>query len=829
MKITLYFLTIAARPAINKATRDSFLFVSYLCATLACSKGSLTETTLSYTVNSFSAPVTSLSPSEQNDSIQYIGYEHGNVGIKNIYTDKQVIVDAGNNRIYDVKEYTKGILLVGIRDEGLKAVYIDASGEKTGMKTYSIGGKGTNYGVYSIARNGETFIIGTSNGCFTFQNPEDTVLQPYHAQLRTPHHYGFNKVLSVGGKVYMASDSALFVGDDGLITDTLLRGEIIMNLFHKDSLLYLSTRNAGIWQVDIRHLGKAPQLCSGHRAYAYVQDPLGGEWIVNSNEIIYRPPGAQDTVVQHIPQGVSISGKQMIYGDKDFIFLACGDQLYTFSVRQNMAGERGSVIALGSRNRSVYFLSGDNKLYEYRRKGSHAQLLGKVKGLNIRDNIIRSEIKDDYFWIATDKTLFKIHIPTSRLASAMPINPPGQSAQNDIRCLFFDNDTTLYIGARFNLYATNPSDDADNIRLYDKLKDPRNDLYVTAMCRIADTLYVGTLNKGLFAIGPDGSVDTLIAGNSYGNIRSLPVEDGQLYVHTSKNLYRYIGTNHMEALSNILPGGSKHIRSFVADNRSQTVAVLGNHGFAQLRSLSKDTCRELSYRDITFNNAAFAFYGDSSFVIGNRTGLYHYDGNLLSTVSLKPENVFPWTSLLWASLYLTSVLLIFFFGIGRPQKVRRHRLNDFLRRIDKYLTTAIDKRIIDHPSEKKLREQVCQLRDRIEQQLEGNYISHKTANDFSDELYAWEELLDNKTISYKEPAEAKRQEIAKRLELDRIDLEIIEFLANEKSEHRTHYRAHPRMVEHRQENIAIKLDCGNRKHYVVSAAYQQGLLILPHK
>jgi hypothetical protein len=499
--------------------------------------------------------------------------------------------------------------------------------------------------------------------------------------------------------------------------------------------------------------------------------------------------------------------------------------LYTFPVRQNVTGERGSVIALGSRNQSVYFLSGDDKLYEYSRKGSHAQLLGKIKGLAIRDNVIRSEVRNDFFWIATDKMLFKIHIPTSRLAGATPVNPPGET-RNDIRCLFFDNDTTLYLGTRFNLYVTDPSA-GDGIRLYDKLKDPHNDLYVTAMCRIDDTLYVGTLNKGLFAIGPDGVVDTLLAGNAYGNIRSLPVEDGQLYVHTSKNLYRYIGANHMEALSNILPAGSKHIRSFVSG--AQAVAVLGNHGFAQLRSLSNDTCRGLSYQDITFNNATFAFHGDSSSVIGNRTGLYHYDGNTLSAVSLEPEQVFPWTSLLWTSLYLASIMPIFFFGIVRPQKVRRHRLNDFLRRIDKYLTTAIDRRIIDRLSEKKLRGQVSELRDRIEQKLNGRYISHKTANAFSDELYAWEEFLDNETVSYKEPAEAKRRKIAKSLGLGPIEMEIIDFLSDENFENKKYYLKNPRMVGHRQEKISERLGCANRKHYIVSEAYRQGLLILPAK
>jgi hypothetical protein len=80
-------------------------------------------------------PVTSLSPSEYNDSILYIGFEYGNIALKNTYTNKQIIIDAGYNRVYDVKEYAKGILLVGIRDEGLKAIYLDDAGEKTDIKT----------------------------------------------------------------------------------------------------------------------------------------------------------------------------------------------------------------------------------------------------------------------------------------------------------------------------------------------------------------------------------------------------------------------------------------------------------------------------------------------------------------------------------------------------------------------------------------------------------------------------------------------------------------------------------------------------------------------
>ncbi|MDR1645982.1 MAG: hypothetical protein LBS05_09235 [Tannerellaceae bacterium] len=740
--------------------KNLLFLLACVYALSACSDKSLTETGLSYTLHSFSAPLTSLSLTELNDSLLLIGTENGNALLRNIYTDRQVVIDAGHNRVYDIIEYSPDasagrILLAGIRDEGLKAVVITPDGEKIASQSYPISGKGTNYGVYTIQRedDGQSFVLETSNGDFILQN----------------------------------------LGD---------------SLRRRDSL-----------DLPLR-----PALPDG--SVEQVEDSLGGTWTIYRDRVVYLPTGSDKPIVQPIPEGVSVSGKHIACASKDFVYLAAGDRLYTFPAHQNPAGARGSVIALGRDTGSVYLLSGDYTLYKYNGQ-SPAKRMGKVKGLEICDNIVRSEVRGASFYIATDKMLYKIHIPGHTLLDSIPVNRPGQS-RDDIRSLFYDNDTTLYVGTRFNLYATNPSA-RDSLRYDSRLRDPNDDLYVTALCRIADTLYVGTLNKGLFAIAPDGRADTLIDGNPYGNIRSLPVEDGRLYVYTSHGIYRYAGRNRMEPLGHILPGGAKHIRSVIADAPSSTVAIAGYHGFAQLQSLSGDTCRALSYHDITFSNATLAFADNSSLIIGNPAGLYQYKHGHLSAIPLAPKREIPWAAVAIVVVVLLFVsIIIALLGLTKPQTTQQYRLKDFLRRIDNHLTSTIKSRVLNHKSRSQLEENARNLKERIEQKLKANYIFPRTINAFSDELYEWKQQFDKSTISYNEEAEDKCKARAAQLGITRGQLAIIEYLATEDHEEKEYYRQHKKWLEKQQRKIADLLGCvKNDRAYIVGEAYRQGLLPIP--
>jgi hypothetical protein len=692
---------------------------------------------LFYTVTSFSAPVTSISQSLLNDSILFIGFENGNVVIKNTYTDRQTVLNVGSNRVYDVKEYSDDVFLVGIRDEGLKIVRLFDNDRSEIIKTCAIAGKGTNYGVYSIARkDADNFILGTSNGCYTLRlsnNIDADTVKPYNNTLCSPRYYGFNKVLCIDDKEYMAYDSALLVGHKGDVLCNFLPGKSIVNMFRKGNLLYISTRNSGVWTKDITNLDNVFRHESSHSSYAYMKDTLDGTWIVENDKISYRPPQSDMSIDYKIPQGVSISGKQTVCADENFVFLACGHQLFTFPLHQNIYGEKGSVVALCRDHDSdaIYFVSGDYNLYKYQKKpaeNSVARLQGKINGLKIQDNIIQSYVRNGIFWIATDKTLFKIDISTGKLLKSISINPSKQS-QNDIRCLFYDNDTTLYAGSRFHLHVINPSKD-DTLRPYDKLKNTHNDLYVTALCRIADTLYVGTLNKGLFAVIENHTVDTLLSeGHRYGNIRNLVIEDARLYVHTSKNIYRYIAKDSMCALSNISLNSSKYIRSLISDTLSHTVAIIGNHGFTQLNCLSKDSCNKLLYRDISFNNATIAFLDDASLIVGNRSGLYHYNGKNLFSISVETEKFFPWTQhIIWLSTFCLIIILI-----RSIIKNQRRRLNKFLEKIATVLF-FVEKQILDESEKEKLRSDFENMEKEIIAVLRKNFIWFHEVNHLFDKL-----------------------------------------------------------------------------------------------
>jgi hypothetical protein len=749
------------------------IYLSVLCAgfLFAACRESHVAPQLTRTVTSFFAPITGIGRSEYNDSLLFVGLESGNILIKNIYTDEQLLVDEGGNRVYDVKEYAGDTLLLGIRDEGLKAVVFDRRrGPSRIVKQYTIDKKDANYGVYHIARYDHlrSFVLGTSNGCYTLDSAGSAVLRPFHSQLQRESHFGFNKLLSLDSRLLMASDKGLIIESGGVIVDTLLPGCEIADIFCKDSLLYIAAKDNGVFRTHTGHLRDSLRSHSLHTAYAFVKDALDGEWTVGSNQLVYRPHGRMP-VVHPLPQGASLSGKQIVCADANFVWLACGHQLVTFPVHQNVDGERGSVIALGRHDDSTaYFLTGDNKLYRYRTNDSLARRMGTVKGLEVRDNVVQSELRNGFFWVATDKTLLKIDIDARRLVSATPINPPGRQ-RNDIRRLFFDNDTTLYVGTRLDLQVVNPST-GDTLRTFGRLQNPQNDLYVTALCRIGNTLYIGTLNKGLFALR-DGSrgVDTLLVEKyPYGNIRNLVAEDGRLYVHTSKGLYRYEAKDRMTALPNVAIDVSKYIRSVAADTGSHAVAIIGNHGFARLDSLARDTCRRLSYEDITFHNASLAFLDGPSWLLGTRTGLFRYDGRRLTSVGLEPETFIAWGQYIIGILVTIALIMT----VVRPDRTHRRRLNDFLRRIARN-REAIERRVLDPSAKTALLADALRIEHEAQRWLRRlRPLSAKETNRLSDELHRLDTNIGRNAVSGEEMDNFKRD--MRKLEEQLTDKQEIE-------------------------------------------------------
>ncbi|MDR2414578.1 MAG: hypothetical protein LBD64_06295 [Odoribacteraceae bacterium] len=750
MKPCLLLLLVAATCAACRETRDE--------------RGA--RSPLYHASTAFQVPVTSVGLSIAGDSILYLGFENGNVVIKNTRADEQIAFSAGYNRVYDVRETGDGALLVGMRDEGLKLVRADSLGQWRVEKSYPIEGKGTHYGVYSIARDerGGDFVLGTSNGCYLL-SPGDDAPRPYAGSTSSIAYLPFNKVACSGGEVYMASGSGLSRGGRAAngeyeTWNTLLPGNVITDIFPEEERVYIAARDSGVWVLRAGERRAEKIWEPGFAVYAFVKDAEGAAWAIGNDRIAYRPADGSATVTRVIPGGVNVSGKQVARASKNFVYLTSENRLLAFPARQNTDGERGNILAAGATRdgKIAYALGGDYTLYSYNKGHSLVRVRGKVDGLEIRDNVIQGEVRGNDFWVATDKILFRVDAAACRLAGRFPVNAPGES-RDDIRCFFFANDTTLYVGTRLGLRAMHPGKD-DRMHPAGFLED--DDLYATALLTFEGRLLVGTLNKGLFAINADGTVDTLLGGDyPPGNIRGLIEEEGRLYLHASDRLYRYEGPGRVEATR----AGGKEIRA-IASAGERGAVVMGYHGFARTRSLSRHEPTALSYRDVTLGNASLAFLDASLLLIGTRSGMYLHDGKQLSHLPVEaPETITRGGRL--AGLLSALCVLLLAVSVAWDQRTQRRRLRDFARRTSRTLG-IIEKQVPDKQTREELQHRAAKISGEIARRLRGA-IPPRATDHLSNAMYRLEQETHENAISLEETRqlEQEMQQLHRHLEEER--------------------------------------------------------------
>ena len=177
---------------------------------------------------SFPGTVSSLSCGEK---LLWIGTETGRVASFDPEMEQYTghsFIEYGH--VYCIREMPDGLLLVGIRNAGLKLVNPDGgNGEATILTHFTLSHRGVNYSPYSfiIKRQDEhtaketgfrcdTLFCGTSNGLFWYPLPEDTrslgntaELRPICGQDNDPGTR-FCSVVSLGGKVYAGSNTGLY-------------------------------------------------------------------------------------------------------------------------------------------------------------------------------------------------------------------------------------------------------------------------------------------------------------------------------------------------------------------------------------------------------------------------------------------------------------------------------------------------------------------------------------------------------------------------------------------------------------------------------------------
>lgn len=818
-----------ANNMIHKKLIITYIIISLLLS--ACDSPEAHRQELAYTATSFSAPISCITPSNIPGR-QYIGLENGDIVIRDA-DNRQTRIDAGDNRVYDIFEYNAPkdtLLLVGIRDEGLK-VYRkrnDTFGIIKNAYPFPDTGepieRGTGYGVYSICLDSaeRKFILGTSNGCCYLEAKNPTgELRPYAQQVYSNHH-GFNKVWHTGGKNYLATDSVLLLAQRDRITDSLFHRQSVRNLFVKNDTLYACIKTQGVYGIDLRNPEKQIFLSVRGDFYAYARDLLNGEWYVSKNEIHYHSGRIRAT--QTFPQGMSIKGRQLLSIDESFVSVACHDLLVNFSIHQNIQENTHNVVTLcrddSEPGENFYFITKDYRLHRY--SNGETSTSGKIKGLRIGDNIIKSCMTaPDKLWLMTDKSLFLIHTDSPK---AVCIDSTDN--RNDFRSMFYDKEEKrLYVGSRTHLSYVDPERAYQPI-VKKGINRADNDLYVTDICRIGSYIYIATLNKGLFrfpADRPETPANTLINGSDkYGNIKHLIVDGPNLYVHTSRNLYAYIDIDSMRVNDKIRLD-HKSIKSVVSDRERSY--IIGYQGFTDSHlsdQLHKSTCDRLMFRDIVFNDAALLVTGNT-LIAGSRFGLFRYNGTHMripELIRIEPEKDYTQLFRLLSGIGLLFVATGILMGgnVYRSQKKRKKKAKALLERISHCLT-SIEAKDWGKKEKEKMYQDTERLKNKLIQATCQKHISQKDVDILEEEVF-------NVSLQLGISQDAKDYNLEKlksKYELDALDMIILEILSGKK--HPEKDRINKRTFQSRQQNIALKLGLSeNNRSHIVAEAFRRGLL-----
>jgi hypothetical protein len=77
---------------------------------------------LIHTVSDFGVPISCISSSPANSTVLFVGLENGNIVRMNTLDHSRTILNAGDNRIYDIYVDNDTTLWVSLRNEGVKRI-----------------------------------------------------------------------------------------------------------------------------------------------------------------------------------------------------------------------------------------------------------------------------------------------------------------------------------------------------------------------------------------------------------------------------------------------------------------------------------------------------------------------------------------------------------------------------------------------------------------------------------------------------------------------------------------------------------------------------------
>ena len=627
------------------------------------------ENPLIYSSNSFSAPISCISEgSIHNDSIYYIGLENGNIIRINIINNSQRVIAVGNNRVYDVYEKDRTTLFVGIRNEGTKKISLLPKSKRSIqylMVDPSDSTKlTTTYSTYHIEADTDKIYVATSAGLYTLSNTNSSTnlldRKPlYRPKNHTHYHFGINQVLVMEDKIVAAtSDSGLVLINKNNPNDRqCLTHEEVHSLYRKDDSIVYATSNNSIYKININKRKCVEEGIleeSDDNLFAFISEKTGETWKLTSSKIEFTDTLGKASF--QFPNKLNDNYKNYLLKGKDFIFVACHNILYKFSLHQNPLGNANNVIAACTNNSGLcYFITLDNKLYSIKKGDSCATLIGKLKHIT-SEKPIKLHTTNDQLWLITSNSLLKINPINAE--TSLEIGPPKSNAKVQIKekridfRSIYDEKGTLFIGTRNYLLKArnlNGSLTFDSIRTKDKSID-FSDLYITDINKSGP--YFSSLKHGLFTLDKDLLI-RIEGSDTIGEIRRVICQtDNKTYIYTSRGVYLF-DSSRLNKISSL----PKSILTIY--NETNGFFILGYNGI--IKTSSKDEIRQdvNNHLDLSLNEAAIGEGVDKetpSIYIGTQAGLYLFNG------SLKPIIIPVEKRPLWqiVGVSLISLLIILF-------------------------------------------------------------------------------------------------------------------------------------------------------------------------
>lgn len=589
---------------------------------MSCNKDSKQkEFELTCNTNTFNAPISCISKSTINNDKIFIGLEDGSVIEKTKSKWKAYPVE-DNHRIYDIMEQSDDSLYIGTRDAGLKLL----TGNKESIQSFYMKDKNLNYSVYSIAQDSinNVLYLGTSNGLYKLDlstNNQLHALQYINLGNET-QYFGVNKVIAKNKKLYIASDLGLFIVKDFKkdltkpVIDSATKSMTIDN-----DTVYAITDNAVMKVTPDKNKTAIHQ---GKHSF-YSQGVDMDEWCITNNSIIYKK---NNQVLKHeLPDGVSTNAKQVAVLDEDFLYLACKEKLVSFALHQNIVGAGNNVIAVSDKRNGdmIYFITNDLRMHRYKFKynqpESKSESLGAIKGLDEMDDIVKLvEADKGAFFLATKKRLYRIFNNKAEciLLFDDAEGHKGKSNSDCINTLYFSSvEHKLYIGTRKYFGRIDLHDKRVAIPIpiitFKGMKDTI-DSYVVGICEKEDSLYVATLNKGLYGKSQKEKQSPLRQISDltpYESTYGLIANGNNLYLNTALGI---INTNN----STILPIKSvKSIYSVLDKNPNEGYFILYYYGLS-FKALDDTGAPTQLFKDLAFDKSCIASTGERLYWVASR-------------------------------------------------------------------------------------------------------------------------------------------------------------------------------------------------------------------